>query len=169
MSARWFDVEDMRYLRSELLFRMAVQNLILIMNALVFLGTTILQIVLGRHAASIGLVFILFSGMISAIWCHHGARQAQIKSYLLTLQERQSILESWEDWLPRNRHYGFLGSRWFISTKAIFILGAIVECAAGLIFDHSPFGVSLTIANACGVAVMSWLLLTNPKEGLDGK
>lgn len=161
-----FDLEDMRFLKQELLFRMFVQNSVIILNAIAFLVIAIVQFHEPRHASATGTIFVLFSCILSAIWCHHGARQAQIKSYILALQARYHSHQGWEQWLPLNRVDGLLGSRWFISTKATFIAGAATSCAIGVLIDTSPAALIYGIAGTVAILAMTALLLTNPKEGL---
>lgn len=161
-----FDLEDLRFLKKELLFRMFVQNSIIILNAIVFLAVATIQVHEVRHASATGTIFVLFSCILSAIWCHHGARQAQIKCYLLTLHARYNSSEGWEQWLPLNHVDGLLGSRWFISTKATFIASAAISCVIGVLIDPSPDDWICGIAGMGAILAMAALLLTNPKEGL---
>lgn len=161
-----FDRDDALYLRSELLMRMKVQNGVLILNAILFLSVAALQTSRFCAAAPLGLAYTITAFVLAAIWCHHGARQAQIKQYLLLLQQRQSVNESWESWLPRNRIGGRLGARWVISTKLPFLATTLAACLLGCAFDPEAWIVPMTVANMLSIAMLAALLWTNPKEGL---
>jgi hypothetical protein len=166
MRVQDFDVEDIRFLRSELLFRMRVQNIVLILNAIAFFAAIVIQVEFATRPAIIGVAYIALYCILSATWCHHGARQMQIKAYLLTFERRFGMQESWESWLPRHPVRGLLGARWFISTKAPLIATAAMACVVGALLDTSPHALPATLIGACCVLGSSALLLTNPKEGL---
>lgn len=160
--------EDVRYLRSELLFRMAVQNAVLILNAVLFLGVAALQTSGVSAAAALACAYSGAATVLAAIWCHHGARQAQIKHYLLEVERREPAAgsgESWESWLPRHRIGGRLGARWVISTKLPFVATTGGAWLLALIFDRTPWWLPLTGVNLLVIAALAALLWTNPKEG----
>lgn len=161
-----FDLEDLRFLKKELLFRMFVQNAVIILNALAFLAVAVVQIHTRIFASATSTIFTLFSCTLSAIWCHHGTRQAQIKSYILALQAGYNSHQGWEHWLPANHFNGPLGSRWFISTKLPFIACAAISCGLGFILDPSSTAWIYEVASMSAILGMAALLLTNPKEGL---
>jgi hypothetical protein len=159
--------EDAIYLKRELLLRMGVQNGVIVLNAILFLATADLQFLLAHHPAHIALGFGLFAAILASIWCHHGARQAQIKQYLLLLQSRHATDEGWEGWLPRHGLTGLLGSRWFLSTKATFIGSILALGGNGLYLDHSAEGIRVTVLTMLVLAGVTLLLLGNPKEQLE--
>jgi len=163
-----FDIEreDAIYLKRELLFRMGVQNGVIVINAILFLVTAYFQLLFDRNPAQIALSFSLFSAILASMWCHHGARQAQIKAYLLLLQARHSSDQGWEGWLPRHGFTGLLGSRWFLSTKATFIGSVAAACGNGIYLDRSGEALRISIATVLVLIGLTVLLLTNPKERL---
>ncbi len=145
---------------------MAVQNMTILLNALALIVVLAIQYACARSAAGMGFAFALFTAIMAAVWCHHGARQAQIKIYILILRTSSSATTSWESWLPNHGYKGLLGSRWFISTKAVFIGSSLSALLLGILLDRSAVGLFLT-----GLGFIVWLtaaalLLTNPKEGL---
>ncbi len=147
-------------LRNELLLRIALQNLLLMVAVALFAG-----LVAASLAANVG-IWLSAAALNCAVfalalqWCHHGIRTAQIKQYLMLADGNVS---GWERWLPANRPARWLGTRWLISTKGVFLgLGAAMICLAGL---HQPFPHLALPA----VAVALWIasagfLFTNPKE-----
>lgn len=159
--------DDTRYLRAELMMRMVVQNVVVTANALLFLPVAALIIGGVGAAAAMACAYTVTVAILAAIWCHHGARQAQIKRYLLLVERKRGVAESWEQWLPRHPVGGRLGARWVISTKIPFIATTTSTALLGLSFDTTPWAIGLTIANTIGVAITALLLWTNPKEGLD--
>lgn len=167
MDIKYTENHDIIYLRNELLLRITLQNITLILNGLVFVISCFLQIYSPNRSALIGMTYIFFSVLLSAMWCHHGARQMQIKSYLIVQEGRFAIENSWESWLPRHPVGGLLGARWFISTKAPLICTATVTCVLGALLDTTELALPATVLSLCGVAVSSIILLTNPKEGLE--
>lgn len=136
--------DDLRYLQRELLFRMAVQNMTILFNALALIVVLAIQYAFARSAAGIGFTFALIAAIMAAIWCHHGARQAQIKTYILILRTSNSATTSWESWLPHHGYKGLLGSRWFISTKAVFRGSSLAALLLGIVLDRSAVGLFLT-------------------------
>ena len=159
------DARDVRYLQSELMMRMIVQNIVIITNALLFLPVAASMIVGIRAAATMALAYTITATILAAVWCHHGARQAQIKHYILLSEVGRGAAESWEIWLPNNRSPGFLGARWVISTKVPFVTTTATACLLGFAFDTTTLNVSVTTLNMLVIAGLTILLWTNPKEG----
>lgn len=160
------EASDVRYLQREMLFRMFVQNVSILLNATAFLVVVVVQNVIASAASGLALGFCLFSAVLAAIWCHHGARQAQIKDYLMLVQSRLTQADTWESWLPRNGYSGLLGSRWFVSTKATFIASALAASLFGWLLDNSPHAPVVAAISLVVSLCASALLLSNPKEGV---
>lgn len=147
-------------LRRELALRILLQNLLLLLSVAVFTGFAILALAL-PHAAWAAAAAQGVAGFAAALqWCHHGIRTKQIKDYLLTIDSREA--GGWECWLPAHRPRTFLGSRWMISTKGVFIglQGAMIGLAWHMTALHSVFA---SVAAGALLATL-WFLLTNPKE-----
>ena len=92
-------------------------------------------------------------------WCHHGVRQCALKKAILERDEQAGRANGWESWLPGQRPPSLLGSRWLVSTKAVFI--GLTAASIGLAMpDH---GVTLWGPIAALIA-MTAALLSNPRE-----
>ncbi len=161
-----FDFAELSSLRREMLLRIAFQNLLLVMMGPMLIGSVIAEIALPRSSGLVMLGFLVATGAMSLIWCHHGVRQAQLKTYLLLLEARLSPAGGWENWLPRNPVGGMLGSRWFISTKGVFLgsqaaaIAAATVSGAGNPWMWGPIACLLFLGTG-------FFLLINPKEGLE--
>ena len=155
---------ELSSIRRELLFRIGIQNLLLIAAVLLFFGMACCLVMKPQQLPLIAILHATISIALLAQWCHHGVRTMQIKKFiLLTETARKDI--TWEEWLPKNRPRSWLGSRWAISTKGVF-LGLQVMMLLPLtveepltFWDHPYVIITLVI-----LGVSTWLLLTNPKE-----
>lgn len=161
-----FDMTEHEALRRELLLRMAVQNVTLIGAILIAGVGLVLQIRSADAAGAFALATCVTVALLVLIWCHQGARQAQIKDYLLILERRYSTSSGWETWLPTHPVGGVLGSRWFISTKGVFMAAMLAPCTAGFILDEMEPNILATSAACLISASAIALLLSNPKERL---
>lgn len=153
---------DVAVLRRELALRILLQNVLLIVSLILATVFAAIAIILPEGAwlaaaahGAIGLGAVLQ-------WCHHGIRTKQIKAYLLTLDPEGSG-GGWELWLPANRPNSWLGSRWMISTKGVFLgLQLALMLLAGL---QGPSLEPLLAGASAGLLLTSAaFLLTNPKE-----
>lgn len=156
-------LEEISALRSELRLRILLQNTLLILCVVAFGLLAPVAAIRTAAAPDLAFVFCVVVMALSLQWCHHGVRQAQIKRYLVLSEAGRG--ETWERWLPKNRPASRLGTRWFVSTKGVF-LGTqaaflLVVILRGDI-DRSSF-VLLCMAGAV-MATSAWVLLTNPKE-----
>lgn len=160
-----FDMIELQSLRQEVLLRILVQNLILLMLMPMLLATIWMMTVQPAAALLAALGYGLATGVGALIWCHCGVRQAQLKTYLLVLEERYAAKEGWESWLPVHRLGGTLGSRWFISTKGVFLGSQLSALAVGLwVVPTRPIGLLLLVCAV--ITCTAYFLLSNPKEGL---
>ncbi len=154
--------EDGLVLRRELALRILLQNLLLILSLLLFAAFAILALALPETAWAAVAAHGAASLGAALQWCHHGIRTKQIKNYLLTIVHADAD-GGWERWLPRNRPRTLLGSRWMLSTKAVFLglqlamIGLAVQVS--LVFDGF-FGLTTGILLLASIG----FLLTNPKE-----
>ncbi|QMW21471.1 hypothetical protein [Sandaracinobacteroides saxicola] len=157
-----FDLLELQSLRAELLLRMAVQNLILVLLLPLLLATFIVQLILPATAPLAALGFTVTAGAGALIWCHQGARQVQLKAYLMLLAARHTPDGGWESWLPDHPIGGRLGSRWFISTKGVLLGSQAAALVAAIIqAGLQPLPMLATVA---AIAVTAFFLLLNPKE-----
>ena len=145
----------------ELLLRISLQNLLLILATTIFAGLAALAIAQPTSMWLFACVHAASSLSLLVQWCHHGARTAQIKGFLL---DREAALpDTWERWLPINRPRRLLGNRWLISTKGVFLgLQAAMLILGVLVRGLDPLlGPALCLAV---FAASAGLLFTNPKE-----
>lgn len=161
-----FDHAELISLRREMLLRIAIQNGLLLLVGPLLLAAIIAEIALPRSVGLVTLGFLVATGAMSLIWCHHGVRQAQLKAYLMLLEARMSATGGWESWLPRHRLGGWLGSRWFISTKGVFLGSQIAAVVSAVIVGAGRPLLWLPAAIVL-VAGTAFFLLVNPKEGVE--
>ena len=148
-------------LRRELALRILLQNLLLILSLGVFTGFAILALALPGTAWAAAAAQGAVSLGAALQWCHHGIRTKQIKDYLLTIDSGQT--DGWERWLPANRPRSFLGSRWMISTKGVFL--GLQVAMIGLAWKTAAVSDGFFVSVAAALLLVStWFLLTNPKE-----
>lgn len=159
-----FDFFEISTLRRELYLRMIFQNCILILDICLFFVATALQIIDRSYTVEMAAAFALVNAFLAAMWCHHGARQAQIKQYLLILEARYSALSGWESWLPRHPNRGFLGSRWLVSTKGVLLGTALATSVNASLRAPMDW---LLVGGFMVIAATALLLFSNPKERLE--
>ncbi len=162
-----FDWIELSNLHREMTVRIVFQNAILVLQVVLFFAVALLQVHAPAKAGQFAFAFGLTGLLLAAMWCHHGARQAQIKTYLLILEERYRLMDGWESWLPKNRIGGRLGSRWFISTKGLFMATIVASVGLGIVLDASVLGRLGEFLATALAAIAIGLLLSNPKEGLN--
>lgn len=157
------DLEELRSLRMEIIFRIFWQNVLLLSTIISFMAATGVQVFLPAMAGILALGFCIATGAASLIWCHMGVRQAQIKTYLLELDQRYRAGQGWEAWLPDNKIGGLLGSRWVVSTKGVFISLQLSSILLGtaLVWPDLHW---TTLAALLTLGGTTGFLLTNPKE-----
>jgi hypothetical protein len=154
--------DDRTVLRRELALRILLQNLLLIISLALFTAFVLLALARPETtwaaAAAHGAV-----GLGATLqWCHHGIRTKQIKDYLLTI-DTGGAGGGWEHWLPLNRPRTFLGSRWLISTKGVFIGLQLAMIVLALLRSPALEGLFCSVSTVLLLA-SAGLLLTNPKE-----
>lgn len=148
-------------LRRELALRILLQNLLLILSLVLFTAFAILALALPGTAWAAAAAQGVGSLGAALQWCHHGIRTKQIKDYLMIIDSGQT--DGWERWLPANRPRSFLGSRWMISTKGVFLglQTAMIGLAWQISMETDGF---FAFVAAVLLLVCGWFLLTNPKE-----
>ena len=147
--------------RAEIRLRILLQNvnLMLAVSAFAFLAAAALAWPLS--AWLIACVHAIVSGALLLQWCHHGVRTMQLKMFLM--QQEEKARSDWEVWLPANRPKRLLGTRWFVSTKGVF-LGTQAAMAGFAILSAETGPLWAQVACASAFLVSAGLLLTNPKE-----
>lgn len=153
---------ELASLRQELMLRIFLQNLLLVLSLVLFTVFATVAVLVPATAwlAAFGYACVTLGAVLQ--WCHHGVRTKQIKAFLLMADADQTEL-SWERWLPANRPKSFLGSRWMISTKGVFLgLQSAMMILAGMVVSEPgpvpAFGSLVLLVMSAG------FLLTNPKE-----
>lgn len=109
-------------------------------------------------------LYAIAVGILALNWCHHGVRTAQIKRYLVLLEQRHASKSGWESWLPANRIGGRLGSRWLISTKGAFIGSQMAGAGGGFLLSEEAMVSPLFFTSVLAIIVTGALLFTNPRE-----
>lgn len=153
---------EIRSLRQELQQRIQLQNLLL-QGLLGIFAAFAIALALRPSAASL-LNFAFQCAMLGGAsqWCHHGVRTAQIKAYLQEINA-DGTHGRWESWLPAHRPPTFLGSRWQISTKGVFLGLGLGMFMLDAVFTGPPDLLPLLCsAGVWGIA--AYLLVSNPKE-----
>ncbi len=152
--------EEIRFVRREVLLRIGIQNTILILLMPLLLLSIVMACIRPDEAGIIALGYVGVAGMGALYWAHSAARTVQIKAYLRSVEDKTG--RGWEAWLAENPIGGMLGSRWFISTKGIFVgsqFGAILVC--GMLVGQWQQPVPL--AAALALSVLTAVLLSQPK------
>lgn len=151
--------EEYRALRTEMLIRITIQNVTVLGAVAVFITATSLMVIAPDQTGRLSFLQALATLALALQWCHHGVRQCALKKAILERDEQAGRANGWESWLPGQRPPSLLGSRWFVSTKAVFI--GLTAASIGLAMpDH---GVTLWGAIAALIA-MTAALLSNPRE-----
>lgn len=166
MTSDWhvFDGEEYRALRREIELRILLQNLSLMLLALLFSGIVSLQALRPEIRYQLATGFSISAGMLSLFWIHSGARTLQIKTYLRHVVEpRGGCRARWETWHDVNRVQGVLGSRWFISTKGVFVGSQLAALSyAWLGGQPAGPGIPYAVLTVLGVAATA-LFLRRPR------
>lgn len=151
--------EEYRALKGEMLLRVAIQNMTILGTIAAFVAIAILATILPNQAGPLAMIQSVATLALALQWCHQGVRQCALKQAILRRDAEAKRTDSWENWLPGQRPSGPLGSRWFVSTKAVFIgLPALSTLLA--LPDHGP-----ALWCAAGVVILITIaLLTNPRE-----
>ncbi len=153
---------EIQSLRQELKQRILFQNMLLQALLVLFSAFAIVVAVMPEASSLLHFAFqcVVLSG--ASQWCHHGVRTAQIKAYLQEINADETH-GHWESWLPAHRPKTFLGSRWQISTKGVFLGLGLGMFLLDAVFTGPPELLPLL----CSAAVWSfaaYLLISNPKE-----
>jgi len=154
--------DEYRALRQEVLLRILIQNVVLISLMPLLLAGVVAAAFVPRYASEIALATVGETGMGALFWSHSAARTVQLKAYFRLLESRTEG-PGWESWLAQSRFRGILGSRWFISTKGVFIgcqVAALITCG-GLVGE--PIRDWLPLALGGGVTLLTACLLVHPK------
>ena len=155
------DLVEYTSLRKEILIRIVIQNALLITTTIAFLFISTISIYTPTVAWSFCVIFCLVSGSFALQWCHHGAGSVQIKRYIMSVEETRRA-SNWEAWLLDNPLNSFLGTRWVISTKGVFIGLQCAEIITSLISQPEPHYM-LQLFAVLILLVTTLLLFTNPK------
>lgn len=156
--------EDYRNLRGEILLRITIQNFILILLMPLLLGAVITSAWLPQHGPVIILAYVGAAGMGALYWIHNAARTVQIKTYLRSLETAGTRGGAgWETWLANNPVPGLLGSRWFISTKGIFVGSQLASILLGALLTPDLVDRPLPLLLALGTSLLTAILLVQPK------
>jgi hypothetical protein len=160
-----FDYDEFLALRSEIELRIILQNISLMILYVVFVTLGTIQLLIQNMRFEIAVVFVVTVGIISLIWTHHGARTLQIKTYLAyVLEPRLRNGAGWEVWHARHRVQGVLGSRWFISTKGVFVGSQLVMIAeAWLLTPPATLLAKISLGLAVAGTVVTAALLRKPQ------
>lgn len=113
---------EVRNLRAEILIRIVFQNVVLCVLWCLY-GGFLAGAVLAREAGLL-VIYDLVAMVAAAMWSHHAARIVQIRHYFLEKIEPELFGKDWDGWersLATSRIAGLLGSRWFVSTKGVFL------------------------------------------------
>lgn len=168
-------------LRNEISIRIIFQNVLLCLTWC-SLGLILASAVICNRPELL-LVHSVLGVSAAAMWAHHGARTAQIRSYLTSTVEpalyRQSHVQSegqpepsrepssvhgWEFTLARMQFRSVLGSRWFVSTKGFFLASQLVIVV--LLIARDPF-VWLVPVSLCALGGTIWVLHDPPLDTIE--
>lgn len=153
---------EIQSLRQELKQRIQLQNLLLQGLLAIFAAFAITLAVKPEVSSLLSFAFQCIVLCGASQWCHHGVRTAQIKAYLQEINAEGNH-GRWESWLPAHRPKAFLGSRWQISTKGVFLGLGLSMFILDAVFTGPPDPLPLL----CSVAIWgfaAYLLISNPKE-----
>jgi len=109
---------ELASLRREIELRIVCQNAILLLLWIAF-AVAAIWIAVAPVGPLLPVAYALVAAIGAVMWAHHGARTVQIRTYLLTVGEPAG--SGWERWLGSHRFASRLGSRWFVSTKGVFL------------------------------------------------
>ncbi len=156
-------LDELRALRSELLTRILLQNLLIVLSVFAFAILVTLGFFNDTMQWPLCAMHAVASLAFSLQWCHHGVRTMQIKQYILTHEPPTS--HSWENWLPINRPKRWLGTRWLVSTKGVFLgtqLAAILFAASNAKWTRNDW--FFPLISIALLLLTAGFLFTNPKE-----
>ena len=156
-------VEEYRFLRKEILQRIWIQNFILILLIPMFMVATGLAVGKPSRGAELALAYAGTTGMGALYWIHSAARTVQIKTFIRGVEQAEGSSYGWETWLASHPISGRLGSRWFVSTKAVFV-GSQLACAilCGVIIAGTDRN-DAVLAAAFATAALTAFMLIQPK------
>lgn len=159
--------------RREVNLRIVIQNTVLCLHTSIITALLVAQVLSGESPWLFWLIGIMSSTVLGQIWLHNGIRHVQIRRYFEDVLdvETENHFESWEDFLKRMHPRSPLGTRWWVSTKAIF---AFTQLGFGLVTllnafqsDSSPgSGIGLIVVGAI-FGVITILLLGHPPLPMD--
>lgn len=152
-------IEEYRALKSEMLLRIAIQNITLFTTVMLFIPAALLIVIHPNLAGLIALAYATANLSLAMQWCHQGIRQCNLKQAVLARDKAAERQDSWEEWLPDQRPKNLLGSRWFVSTKLVFI-GLSTGSITLSLKDLGLANIFATIV----LIITITALLTNPKE-----
>lgn len=154
--------------RREVNLRIVIQNTVLCLHTSIITVLLVAQVLSGQSPWLFWLIGIMSSTVLGQIWLHNGIRHVQIRRYFEDVLdvETGNHFESWEDFLKRMHPRSPLGTRWWVSTKAIFAftqLGfGLVALLNALQTDASPGpGLGLIVMGAI-FGVITIALLGHP-------
>ena len=154
-------------LRQEILLRIAMQNALLALSVTMFLVTATASIFFEQAGSKLGLIYTICAGLLSLVWIHSGARTLQIKTYLTEVVEPEMGGHlGWEHWHAINRVAGILGSRWFISTKGLFVGSQIAAIALPWLSNPQGNERFLAVLSILVMLATTLTLLVSPKMSL---
>jgi hypothetical protein len=148
-------------LRNEILIRVLIQNALLIMLTITFVVIAMISLQRPNIAWLSCVLFGIVSGSFALQWCHHGAGSVQIKRYIMSVYQTRKG-SNWEAWLLENKLNSFLGTRWVLSTKGVFVGLQCAELVLSLILQPEPHYM-LQLSAVSIMFVTTLLLFTNPK------
>lgn len=158
------NVEELWNIRLELLVRIGIQNLVLLMAVGAFVPLTTGAVGDSVNAWAFAAIYGVVSFALILQWCHSGVRTMQIKKFILIVENGSK--DTWERWLPANRPRTFLGTRWLISTKGVFLGLQLVSGLVAALFA-SAFELFWVFGWVSAFIASTWFLLSNPKESLE--
>lgn len=150
-------VEQFRALRAEIQLRIAMQNLLLIIFCCMLAALLIVSLVT-REVLTLVILNVL-AMICSSMWAHHMCRTAQIRAYMLSVIEPALFerIEGWESWLDKRHFKSILGSRWFVSTKGIFMMSQGLTVPLFFLWEGEQFLLSPVLT-----LVMTWWITKKP-------
>lgn len=110
------------YLHAEYLARILIQNLILVLQLVLFIGVEVCIAAIPNSAPTLAIAFSLESLVAAVMWTHSGRRQIQIRTWLLEIAEPTlgNSRIGWYSFLSRRRIDSPLGAMWRIGTIGVF-------------------------------------------------
>jgi hypothetical protein len=156
-------IEEYKFLRREILLRILLQNLVLMLLIPAFLAALITSVGFPHRGSEAALGYVGVAGMGALYWIHSAARTVQIKAFLRQAEAAEDTSISWETWLAHNPLHGPLGSRWFISTKAVFVVSQLTSIALLGIFIGGAGRDLLVLGGAALATAITAMILIQPR------